>query len=76
MGGARAYGDTWIRGHRLCFGVALGFARAAIAGHLLDVGRHRGLVRRWGPCWLALALLWSGYEWSVGQGCGFWLLVG
>ena len=74
--GARAYVDPWVRGHRLCFGVGLGSASAEVAGHLLDLGRYQGLVGGRGRCWLALALLRSGRERSVGLGCWFWPVVG
>ena len=68
--GARAYVDLWIRKHGLLFGVGLGSVVAAVAGHLLDVHRHRGLVGQRGRCWWAPALLSSGRGWSVGLGCG------
>ena len=74
--GARAYADPWVRGHGLCFGVGLGSAGAAVAGHLLDVGRHRGPVGGRGRCWLALVLLPSGSGWTVCLGCGFGVVVG
>ena len=76
VGGAPTYADPWVRGHRLCFGVGLGSARAAVAGHPLDVGRHQGLVGGWGHCWLALVLIQSGRGWSVGLWCGLWVVVG
>ena len=76
VGGARAYADTWIHGCGFCLGVGLGSMRAAVTGHSLDVGRHRVLVGGWGRCWLPLALLWPGQGWSVGLGCGFWVVVG
>ena len=75
--GARAYADTWIRGHGLCLAVGLGSMGAAVTGHSLDVGRHRGLVGGWGRCWLPLALLRPGRGgWPVGPGCGFWVVLG
>ena len=80
-GGARGVGvgvsgREWIRGHRLCLRVALWSVRTGVAGHLLEWGRHRGLVLGWGRCLLALALLRSGRGWSVGLVCGFWVPVG
>ena len=42
--GAWAYADPWLRAHRLLFGVGLEPLGAAVAGHLLSMGRHRGLV--------------------------------
>ena len=48
--GAWAYVDPWVRAHGFCFGVGLGSALAAVAGYLLDVGRHRGLVGGQGRC--------------------------
>ena len=68
--GAWACADPWVRAYGLRFGVGLGPVGAAVAGHLLDVGGHRGLLRGRGRCWLALALLRSGRGWSVGLGCG------
>ena len=65
-----AYADPWVRPHSLCFRVRLGPVGAAVAGHPLDMGGHRGLVRGRGSCWLALALLWSSLGWSLGVGCG------
>ena len=43
--GAWAYAEPWVRVHGLRFGVALEPVGAAVAGHLLDVGGHRELVR-------------------------------
>ena len=65
------YGDPWVHGYGLRFGARLGSAGAAVAGHLLDVGRPRGLVGGQGRCWLALALFRFGLGPSVGLGCGF-----
>ena len=74
--GAQAYADPWVHGHGFRLGLGLGSARAAVEGHLLNVGRHRVLVGWKGRCWIALALLWSGQEWSVGLGCRFSVVVG
>ena len=74
--GARVYADPWVRAHGLCFGVWLGSAGAVVAGHLLNVRRHRGLVRGRGRSWLALALLRSGLGWSLGLGCGLLVVAG
>ena len=68
--GAWAYADLWVRAHGHCFGAGLEPMGAAVARHLLDMGRHRGLVTGRGRCWLALALLQSGRVWSVGLQCG------
>ena len=50
--GAEAWARVhpWVRAHRLHFRGGLGSVVAAVAGHLLDVGRHRGLVGGWGRC--------------------------
>ena len=68
--GARADADSRVCVHGLCFGVWFGLAVAAVAEHVLCVGRHRGLVGGRGRCWRTLALIWSGQGWSVGLGCG------
>ena len=74
--GAQGYADPWERGHRLPFGVGLGSAGAAVAGHLMDAGRDQGLVGGQGCCWLALAVIHPGQSRSVGLGCGFRVVVG
>ena len=66
--GAWADMDPRVRAHGLLLGVGLGFAVAALAGHLLDVGWYLGLVGGQGLCWWALALFLSGQGWSVGCG--------
>ena len=68
--GARAYADPWARGHGLRLGVGLGSARAAVAGHLLDVSRYRELVGGQKRCCLVLAFLWlvGGCLWAWGAG--------
>ena len=48
--GAWAYANPWVRAHGLRFGVGLGPVGAVVAWHLLDVGRHSGLVRGRGRC--------------------------
>ena len=74
--GACAYADPWVRGHGLHFEVRLGSAGAAVAGHLLDVGKYGGFVGGQGRCWLALALLRSSRGRSVGLGCGLSVVAG
>ena len=69
--GARACADPWVCSLGFCFGVGLGSARTELAGHLLDVGRHRGREGERGRCWLSLASLRSSLRWSVGLGCRF-----
>ena len=68
--GARADADSRVCAHGLRLGVGSGLAVAAVAEHVLYVGRHRGLVGGQGRCWWTLALIWSGQGWSVGLGCG------
>ena len=65
-GGAWADVDSQVRAHGLRLGVGFEFVVAAVAGHLLDVGWHRGLVRGWGRCWWTVALFWPCRGWSVG----------
>ena len=60
-------GRTRTRGYARTISASAG---AALAGHLLDVGRHRGLVGGRGRCWLALAFLQSNRGSSVVLGCG------
>ena len=74
-GGARGVGacadvDPRVCAHSLCLGVGRGLAAAAVAGHALYVGCHRGLVGGRGRCWRTLALFWPGQGRSVGLGCG------
>ena len=68
--GARADVDSRVCAHGLRLGVGPGLAAAAVAGHALYVGCHRGLVGGWGRCWRTLALFWPGRGRSVGLGCG------
>ena len=71
--GSRADVDSvgpWVRAHGLRLGVWFGFAVAAVAGHLLDVAWHRGLVGGPGRCLWTLVLFWSGRGWSGPLGCG------
>ena len=68
--GARADVDSRVCAHGLRLGIGLGLAVAAVTGHLLYVGWHRGLVGGRGRCWWTLAPFWSGRGWSVGLGCG------
>ena len=49
--GARADVDPRGRAHRLRLRVGMQFAVAALAGHLLDLGWHRGQVGGLGRCW-------------------------
>ena len=79
VGGARAYADPWICRHGHCLGVGLGSARAVVAGHLLDVSRHRGLLGGWAHLYNAAA--WpphcsgpvGGGLWALGAGFEWWL---
>ena len=68
--GARADVDPRVCAHGLRLRVGRGFAAAAVVGHALYVGCHRGLVGGRGRCWRTLALFWPGRGRSVGLGCG------
>ena len=68
--GARADVDPRLCAHGLCLGVGRRLAAAAVAGHALYVGCHRGLVGGRGRCWQTLALFWPGQGRFVGLGCG------
>ena len=68
--GARADVDPRVCAHGLCLGVGSGLAAAAVEGHALYVGCHRGLVGGRGRCWRTLASFWPGGGRSVGLGCG------
>ena len=68
--GARADVDPRVCAHGLRLGVGRGLAAAAVAGHALYVGCHRGLVGGRGRCWWTLASFWPGQGRSVGLGCG------
>ena len=68
--GARADLDPRVCAHGLRLGVGRGLAAAAVAGHALYVGCHRGLVGGRGRCWRTLASFWPGRGRSVGLGCG------
>ena len=67
--GARADVDPRVCAHGLRLGVGWGLAAAAVAGHVLYVGCHRGLVGGQGCCWWTLALFWPGRGRFVGLGC-------
>ena len=66
----RADVDPWVCAHNLRLGVGRGLAAAAVVGHALYVGCHRGLVGGRGRCWRTLASLRPGRGRSVGLGCG------
>ena len=68
--GAQADVDPRVCPHGLRLGVWWGLAAAAVAGHALYVGCHRGLVGGRGRCWGTLASFWPGWGRSVGLGCG------
>ena len=68
--GAHADVDPRVCAYGLRLGVGRGLAAAAVVGHALYVGCHRGLVGGRGRCWRTLAPFWPGREWSVGLGCG------
>ena len=68
--GARADVDPRVCAHGLRLGVGRGLAAAAVAGHALYVGYHRGLVGGRGRRWRTLASFWPGRGRSVGLGCG------
>ena len=68
--GARANVDPRVCAYGLRLRVGRGLAAAAVVGHALYVGCHRGLVGGRGSCWRTLALFWLVRERSVGLGCG------
>ena len=68
--GAGADVDPRVCAHGLRLGVGRGLAAAAVAGHALYVGCHRGLLGGRGRCWRTLASFWPGQGQSVGLGCG------
>ena len=68
--GARADVDPQVCAHGLRLGVGWGLAAAAVAGHALYVGCHRGLVGVRGRCCWTLASFWPGRGQSVGLECG------
>ena len=68
--GARADVDPRVCEQGLRLGVGRGLAAAALVGHALHVGCHRGLVGGQGRCWRTLASFWPGRGRSVGLGCG------
>ena len=68
--GVHADVDPRVCAYGLRLGVGRGFAAAAVVGHALHVGCHRGLVGGRGRCWWTLASFWLGRERSVGLGCG------
>ena len=67
--GVHADVDPRVCAYGLRLGVGRGFAAAAVVGHALHVGCHRGPVGGRGRCWWTL-------ERSVGLGCGLWEVVG
>ena len=68
--GARADVDPRACADGLRLGVGRGLAAAAVAGHVLYEGCHRGLVGGRGRCCRTLASFWPGRGRSVGLGCG------
>ena len=68
--GARADVDPRVCPHGLRLRVGRGLVAAAVVGHALYVGCHRGLVGGRGRCWRTLASFWPGRGQSVGLGCG------
>ena len=68
--GARADMDPRMCAHGLRLGVGRGLVAAAVVGHALYVGCHRGLVGGRGRCWRTLASFWPGWGWSLSLGCG------
>ena len=68
--GAHADVDPRVCAYGLRLRVGRGLAAAAVVGHALYVGCHRGLVGGRGRCWRTLAPFWPGRERSVGLGCG------
>ena len=69
--GVHADVDPRVCAYGLRLGVGRGFAAAAVVGHALHVGCHRGPVGGRGRCWWTLASFWLGRERSVALGC--WL---
>ena len=67
--GVHADVDPRVCAYGLRLGVGRGFVAAAVVGHALHVGCHRGPVGGRGRCWWTL-------ERSVGPGCGLWEVVG
>ena len=67
--GVHADVDPRVCAYGLRLGVGRGFAAAAVVGHALHVGCHRGPVGGRGRCWWTL-------ERSVGLGCRLWEVVG
>ena len=73
--GARADVDPRVCAHGLRLRVGRGLAAAAVAGHALYVGCHRGLVGGRGRCWRTLASLWpwmGGGPWAWDAGFETW----
>ena len=68
--GAHADVDPRVCEYGLRLGVRRGVAAAAVVGHALYVGCHRGLVGGRGRCWPTLASFRLGPKRSVGLGCG------
>ena len=68
--GVHADVDPRVCAYGLRLGVGRGFAAAAVVGHALHVGCHRGPVGGRRRCWWTLASFWLGRERSVGLGCG------
>ena len=68
--GARADVDPRVCAHGPRLRAGWGLAAAAVAGHALYLGCHRGLVGGRGRCWRTLASFWPGRGRSVGLGCG------
>ena len=68
-GGTRGCGPAGVRARSPPRGWR-GLAAAAVVGHALYVGCHRGLVGGRGRCWRTLASFWPGRGRSVGLGCG------
>ena len=78
-GGARGVGartdvDPRVCAHGPRLGVGRGLAAAAVVGHALYVGCHRGLVGGRGRCWRILASFWHGQggPWAWGAGFERW----
>ena len=68
--GERADVDPRVCAHGLHLRAGRELAAAAVVGHVLYVGCHRGLVGGRGRCWRTLASFWPGQGRSVGLGCG------
>ena len=74
-GGARGVGPRADVDPRVCvhgrrLRVGRGLAAAAVVGHALYVGCHRGLEGGRGRCWRTLMSFWPGRGRFVGLGCG------